>query len=75
MPLLGGDSNSYWRFDLKLFLKAFGVLLLLRGITILAGIFPQYIPVFDDIIGAFFELIQWLAISFNRVASRYMDFS
>jgi hypothetical protein len=46
---MGGDSFSFWRFDLAQVLKALFVILLLRGITILLG-FEQQVPIVDDIL-------------------------
>lgn len=74
MPLLGGDSNSYWRFDLKAILKGFAILVILRGITVLLGIFPQYIPVIDDIVNLILAVMRWASITFNQVASQYFSF-
>ena len=73
MPLLGGDSNKFWRFDLKLVLQAFMVVVLLRGVAILFNVYPKHIPVVDDLIAAFLEALKWLAVSFNRIASQYMS--
>lgn len=72
MPLLGGDSNSFWRFDLAMIVKGFFILLALRGISIMLDIYPQYIPVFDDCINGFLAALKWASLTFNRIASQYM---
>lgn len=73
MPLLGGDSNSFWRFDLGMIVKGFFVLLLLRGVTILLDIYPVYIPVIDDCVNGFLSALKWLSLTFNRIASNHMN--
>ena len=72
MPLLGGDSNSYWRFDLGLIIKGFFVILALRALTIVFEIFPTYIPIVDDAIKIIFEAMRWTATTFNAFASHYL---
>ncbi len=74
MPLLGGDSNSFWRFDLKMMLQGLAVVVLLRGVAILFDVYPQHIPFIDDIINAALAAMQWMAVSFNRIASQYTPF-
>ncbi|MBN8550274.1 MAG: hypothetical protein J0M12_13225 [Deltaproteobacteria bacterium] len=73
MPLLGGDSNSFWRFDGAMIVKGFLFLLLLRGITILMGIYPSYIPIFDDCVNGILGALRWLSITFNRIASNHLS--
>ena len=73
MPFLGGDSNSFWRFDLKLIIKGFFILLALRGVSILLGIYPSYIPIFDDCINGFLAALKWMSLAFNRFASTYLS--
>ncbi len=74
MPLLGGDSNSFWRFDVAMIVKGFFVLLLLRGVAILLDIYPQYIPVIDDCVNGFLAALKWMSLAFNRISSQYMSF-
>lgn len=74
MPLLGGDSNSFWRFDLKLVLKGFIIILIIRAISIPLDIYPKHIPVLDDCIQAMLDFVRWLAITFDRITAKYFSF-
>jgi hypothetical protein len=71
---MGGDSFSFWRFDLWQLLKAFGVVLLLRGVTILLG-FEQHVPILDDIINALLSVAKEIAAAVARFVGNRTSFN
>lgn len=71
---MGGDSFSYWRFDLWQLLKAFALILLLRGITILLG-FEQQVPILDDIINAILTVAKETAAAVARFVGNRTSFN